>query len=63
MTYEAWLIEGDVAVPAGVFAPDDGAVDHRLAGTAVAGALVGITVEPEGGSPSPTGEVLFLGEL
>ncbi len=62
-TYEAWIIEGGSASPAGLFRPDDGKAVVRLTRTARSGALVGVTIEPAAGSLQPTGEVLFLVEL
>ena len=64
-TYEAWIIDPALgASPAGLFSPDaEGAAVLRLDGRSSDGLLVGITIEPAGGSPQPTGDVLFLGEL
>ena len=62
-TYEAWLIVDGLPTPAGLFSPDGGRAVLRLAGEARPGALVGITIEPAGGSQLPTGDVLFLTEL
>lgn len=58
-TYELWLLDDAGAVPAGLFRPDD---DGRVVFVGdIAGAPTGwgITVEPAGGSPAPTGEILF----
>lgn len=59
-TYELWYIEvsGDelAATPAGLFDPDDGAAYVVLDGDFRPGVLVGITVEPAGGSDAPTSE-------
>jgi anti-sigma-K factor RskA len=51
--YELWYrVDGEMR-PAGVFAPNaEGVVQHRV--DVVPGDLVGVTVEPEGGSTEPT---------
>ncbi|RFA19347.1 anti-sigma factor [Subtercola boreus] len=54
-TYEAWYINGNAATPAGTFTPGgDATTWHVLTGTLGAGDTVGVTVEPAGGSQSPT---------
>ncbi|MET0831919.1 MAG: anti-sigma factor [Acidimicrobiia bacterium] len=58
-TYQLWLIEGETPTPAGLFVPDDdGEVEVLLDGEVAAGQVLGLTVEPAGGSDSPTGEIL-----
>jgi anti-sigma-K factor RskA len=56
--YQAWYIDGDGnATPAGTFEADSDAVTFRvLDGTMASGSLVGVTVEPDGGSDAPTTE-------
>ncbi|MET1017202.1 MAG: anti-sigma factor [Leifsonia flava] len=54
-TYELWYIDSETAVPAGTFTVgDDGTTWRVLEGDMTAGAAVGVTVEPAGGSPQPT---------
>ncbi|MCU1479816.1 MAG: hypothetical protein JWQ19_602 [Subtercola sp.] len=56
-TYEAWYISGSsgVATPAGTFVPGgDATTWHVLSGTLSAGDTIGVTVEPAGGSQTPT---------
>lgn len=57
-TYELWYIDvsGEelAATPAGLFDPDDGAAYVVLDGEFQPGLLVGMTVEPAGGSDAPT---------
>ena len=53
-TYEAWVIEGKTAVPAGLFRGGSGAVYVPLARKVPRGAVVAATVEPAGGSAQPT---------
>ena len=54
-TYELWYIGADGAVPAGTFDASSSAPStHVLKGEMAAGDTVGITVEPAGGSSSPT---------
>lgn len=63
-TYEMWLIGAGGPVPAGLFVPDEeGRVVAFLEGDPVPGLVVGVTVEPSGGSPSPTGDVLVALEI
>ena len=51
--YELWYRVDGQMVPVGVFAPDDdGTVRQRL--ERVPEDLVGVTLEPEGGSKEPT---------
>jgi anti-sigma-K factor RskA len=54
-TYELWYIGEDGAVPAGTFdTTTDSAVTQVLKGEMSPGDVVGITVEPTGGSDQPT---------
>ncbi len=63
-TYQLWLIGPGGPVSAGTFRPgSDGAVLVILEGTPSPGLVVGLTVEPEGGSNAPTGEVLAALEI
>ena len=60
-TYELWYIDSDGATPAGTFDVGDGG-DHSvvLAGDMGLGDTVGVTVEPAGGSTSPTTDPIIL---
>ncbi|MWB99471.1 anti-sigma factor [Agromyces seonyuensis] len=54
-TYELWFIGGDGARSAGTFEPaSDGSAWRVLEGEMSAGDVVGVTVEPDGGSVQPT---------
>ncbi|MBM7505564.1 anti-sigma factor domain-containing protein [Agromyces aurantiacus] len=53
-TYELWYIDADGAMPAGTFDPSRGAAYVVLDGEFEPGLLVGVTVEPAGGSEEPT---------
>ncbi len=55
-TYQLWLLSpSGTATSAGVFRPDErGYVVTPVKGSLVGHALVGLTVEPAGGSPAPT---------
>lgn len=59
-TYELWYIDASgeelAATPAGLFDPDGGAAYVVLDGEFRPGLLVGITVEPAGGSDAPTSD-------
>ena len=61
--YEIWLIGESGPVPSGLFAPDDDGKAQVLVEGVAPGQLIGVTVEPAGGSPQPTGEILLLAEL
>ena len=52
-TYEAWVIRGSVALPAGVF-QGGGTVELKLTQAAKPGDKIAVTVEPAGGSQKPT---------
>lgn len=61
-TYELWVLAEDGPRSAGSFAPDpDGTLERRLDLPADPVDGWGITIEPAGGSPQPTGEILYLG--
>ncbi|MEL4320688.1 anti-sigma factor [Leifsonia sp. YIM 134122] len=60
-TYELWYIDSEAAIPAGTFTVgDDGTTWRVLEGDMTAGAAVGVTVEPAGGSPQPTTEPVVV---
>jgi anti-sigma-K factor RskA len=52
-TYEAWIVQGAKATPAGLFR-GGGATFLPIAHAVPKGAVVAVTVEPAGGSPAPT---------
>ena len=62
-TYQAWLIEDGVPQPAGLFSPTDGEVTFAVEGDPGEAEVVAVTVEPAGGSPQPTSDILYLSEL
>lgn len=63
-TYELWLIGASGAVPAGLFDVDDtGRVTHLLSADFEGTEAIGVTVEPEGGSPQPTTDPVMVLEL
>ncbi len=53
-TYEAWVIRGKVALPAGLF-EGGGTVNLKLSRNARPGDVIAVTVEPAGGTKAPTG--------
>ncbi|WP_430647679.1 anti-sigma factor domain-containing protein [Agromyces sp. GXS1127] len=61
-TYELWYIDASGATPAGTFDPDDGAAYVVLDGQFRPGVIVGMTVEPAGGSEAPTTEPVVVVE-
>lgn len=63
-TYALWVIDETGQAPAGLFTPDaDGHATVLIDGELVSGTTLGLTVEPAGGSPNPTGEILFAEPL
>lgn len=59
-TYELWVIEDEVAKPAGLFRPDaEGSATVRVEGEIRPGLVVALTEEPAGGVEVPTGEPLL----
>ena len=52
-TYEAWVIRGKVALPAGIF-QGGGTVNLQLTQNAHPGDVIAVTVEPAGGTKAPT---------
>lgn len=65
-TYQLWLIPADGApVPSGLLAVAEGTRAQQtiaIPGDAQAYAAVGISIEPAGGSPAPTGPIVALGQ-
>ncbi len=62
--YQLWFISGEVITPSRTFEPTDadaGSATFFIDG--VPAETVAISVEPAGGSPAPTGEVVFAGSL
>ena len=56
-TYELWVIDETSPKPAGTFEPGDSAALSRVVEGSMAGAkAVAVTVEPDGGSPTPSGD-------
>ncbi|MFG1808039.1 anti-sigma factor domain-containing protein [Streptomyces sp. NPDC049040] len=58
--YEVWYSRGDTMVPAGLLEPGRRTGSALLTRTPAGAEGVGITVEPRGGSSSPTGAPLVL---
>ncbi|MFD9358568.1 anti-sigma factor domain-containing protein [Streptomyces sp. NPDC060031] len=56
-TYQLWFADHGVMRPAGLLARDGAVLMHGAVGRAGA---VGLTLEPAGGSPQPTGSPLLL---
>jgi hypothetical protein len=65
-TYELWVIpaDGSAAIPAGTFHPDDqgnASVIMPELPKGVAAKAFGVTIEPEGGSQTPTPPIIMFG--
>lgn len=63
MAYALWFVEADGVTPAALFTVDDDMVRVAEAVDDIDPIAWGITIEPDTGSPQPTGEILYLGEL
>ncbi len=63
LTYALWFVLEDGVAPAALFNPRDGTFREVMAVDDVAAAGWGVTIEPETGSPQPTGEILHVGTL
>lgn len=61
-TYEAWVIEGKVPRPAGLFKGSSACRPVFLEQTVSPGAVVAVTLERKGGAPAPTGAILVQSE-
>lgn len=62
LVYELWALTDDGPVSAGVFEPDEeGVVRSVLELPVQPEGGWGVTVEPDGGSPQPTSDVIFVG--
>lgn len=61
-TYEAWVIEGERPLPAGLFEGDEAKDLVLLERPVPAGAIVAVTIEDEGGVDSPSGDPLFTAQ-
>jgi len=59
-TYEAWVIEGDAAVPAGLFSGGGVSTVVELGAPVPEGAVVAVTVEEAGGVRQPTQQPVFI---
>jgi Anti-sigma-K factor rskA len=65
-TYELWVIpaDGSAPIPAGTFHPDDrgnASVIMPLLPKGVAAKAFGVTIEADGGSPTPTAPIIMAG--
>jgi len=63
--YQLWMIAGNTPLSAGLFEVDEGGVAVvQVATGAAPGAFnaVGVSVEPDGGSQTPTGDIVMLGQ-
>lgn len=62
-TYQLWLIDDAGPMPAGLFRPDDGDAEVLVSGELTRATLLGLTIEPAGGSAAPTGDILIAEPL
>jgi anti-sigma-K factor RskA len=63
-TYEAWILRDDVPEPAGLFEPNQtGSAAAPIEGSIEDAEAVAVTVEPAGGSSSPTDDPLITANV
>lgn len=63
-TYELWLFHDGVPQPATIFGPDaEGRVLTVVEGSVTGAEFAAVTVEPHGGSPAPTGDMVVQGSV
>jgi anti-sigma-K factor RskA len=63
-TYQTWILHDDVAEPAGLFEPNDsGRAAAPIEGSLEDADAVAVTVEPSGGSSSPTDDPLLTANI
>ena len=63
-TYETWILREDAPEPAGLFEPDDaGVAAAPIEGSIEDADAVAVTVEPSGGSSSPTSDPLMTANI
>jgi len=64
--YEFWLIDGETPVAAGLFeVNEEGQAILQVSHAVTPGSYsaIGVSIEPEGGSVQPTGDIVMLSEL
>jgi hypothetical protein len=66
-SYELWVIRSGEKIPAGLLRGDAGgrtvaAIDEQILASGAPDALA-VTLEPQGGSPQPTGPIVLLGAV
>lgn len=62
--YQLWVVTASAKVSAGVWRPDPAGRIQAVAGVKAAGAVaIAITIEPDGGVPSPTGPMYLVGSI
>ena len=63
-TYQLWFIDrAGKPASAGLFRTEDGRATMLIDGTPAGSTAVGVTKEPAGGSPQPTGPILLAGDV
>lgn len=62
--YQVWFINGSVPAGAGLFTPEpDGSWRGVVSGDVTQAQAIAISIEPAGGSPAPTGDIVVKGSL
>ena len=60
LVYALWILDADGATPAALFEPDGAGAVEIFAALPGDPSGWGVTLEPAGGSPQPTGEIIFV---
>ncbi len=62
--YQVWFINGSIPAGAALFTPEaDGSWRGVVSGDVTRAQAIAISVEPAGGSPAPTGDIVVKGSL
>lgn len=61
--YEAWVLHDGVPVPAGLFEPSGASAAATIEASLEGADAVAVTLEPDGGSPMPTSDILLTAPI
>lgn len=63
LAYALWFVLDDGVAPAALFRPENGSISEVIDIDDLDTTGWGITIEPEEGSPQPTGEIIYAGSI
>ena len=61
LAYALWIVDGGAPIAAGLFVPADGIV--LVEGPVGPGAIIAVTIEPDGGSSAPSSPILLAATI